>query len=274
MDERDVVLTGAAGRIGGYLREVDGGLAARGWRLRLLDVETPDPSPSPDETFTAVDLTSPGSQDDLEQALRGAAAVVHLAGIPHEDTWEAIRTVNVDGTYRVLEAARRAGVRRVVLASSNHAVGFYPTDREAPTDRPPRPDSLYGVSKVTAEALGSLYADKDGLEVVALRIGLCAPRPATEFDLGTWLSPGDAVRLVDAALRGPVQGATTVYGISRNTRRWWDLGTAEALGYAPQDDAEAFADEVAPDDGPHGVLGHDFTAVVPPDRGPRRPDGG
>ena len=136
--------TGAAGRIGTYLRHVDGGLPARGWELVLVD--TVDPG----EPHTAIDIGDDGALDALTDAMTGAAAVVHLAGIPHEDTWDALRRTNIDGTYRVLEAARRAGVRRVVLASSCHAVGFYPTGTVAPTDRPVRPDTLYGVSKAGA----------------------------------------------------------------------------------------------------------------------------
>jgi uronate dehydrogenase len=262
-EQRDVVVTGGAGKIGGYLRAADGGLAARGWRLRLVDADEPDPAPGPGETFTAADLTDEGALDRLAPAMSGADAVVHLAGIPSEDSWTRIRRANIDGTYRVLEAARRAGVRRVVLASSNHAVGYYPTGQEAPVDRTPRPDSFYGVSKAAGEALGSLYADKYGLEVVSLRIGLCDERPWTTFDLGIWLSPGDAVRLTDAALRGTVTGPTIAYGISGNTRAWWDLSTAGALGYAPEDDAERFADEVEPYDGPQGVLGHAMVATDP-----------
>lgn len=263
MTQRDVVLTGAAGRIGTYLRSADGGLAALGWRLRLVDADAPDPAPRTDETFTRADLTDEDAIERLSPAMAGADAVVHLAGIPAEDTWTRVRRANVDGTYRVLEAARRAGIRRVVLASSNHAVGYYPTDGLAPTDRAPRPDSFYGVSKAATEALGSLYADKYGLEVVSLRIGLCADRPGTTFDLGIWLSPGDAVRLSDAALRGPVDGPVVAYGISANTRAWWDTSTARALGYAPVDDAEAFAGDVEPYDGPEGVLGHSMVAADP-----------
>lgn len=257
-----VVVTGAAGRIGGYLRSADGGLARRGWQLHLVDVDEPE-GVSDAERFTSVDISDEESLEELARAMTGAAAVVHLAGIPTEDTWTRIRRANIDGTYRVLEAARRAGVRRVVLASSNHAVGYYPTGQEASADRPPRPDSYYGVSKAAGEALGSLYADRYGLEVVSLRIGLCADRPRTTFDLATWLSPADAVHLVDAGLRGPVDGPTVVYGISANTRAWWDLDGARRLGYEPEDDAERFADDVAPYEGPAGVLGGDMVAKDP-----------
>ncbi len=248
-----VVVTGAAGRIGGYLRHADGGLAARGWSPVLVDVADPG------EPFTRVDVADEEALDALSAVMSGASAVVHLAGIPHEDTWEAIRRTNIDGTYRVLEAARRAGVGRVVLASSCHAVGFYPADEVARTDRPTRPDTFYGVSKVADEALASLYADRHGMQTVSLRIGQCDDVPRTTFDLGIWLSPGDAVRLVDAALRGPVDGPTVAYGISANTRGWWDLTTARALGYEPQDDAERYAGAVVPYDGPP-LLGSDMAA--------------
>ncbi|GAA2719146.1 NAD-dependent epimerase/dehydratase family protein [Cellulomonas aerilata] len=260
-EARTVVLSGAAGRIGTYLRREDGGLSARGWRLHLVDTAEPD-GVEPDETFTAADISDEEATETLARAMAGADGVVHMAGIPSEDSWTRIRRANIDGTYRVLEAARRAGVRRVVLASSNHAVGFYPTGEVARTDERPRPDSYYGVSKVAMEALGSLYADKYGLEVVSLRIGLCADRPKTTFDLGIWLSPADSVRLVDAALRGPVSEPTVAYGISANTRAWWDLSSARALGYVPRDDAEVFADDVSPYDGPD-VLGHGMASSDP-----------
>jgi len=239
-----VVITGAAGRIGTYLRHVDGGLPSRGWDLVLVDAVDPG------EPYTSVDLRDDDALDALTEAMAGATAVVHLAAIAQEDTWEALLSTNIDGTYRVLEAARRAGVRRAVLASSCHAVGYYPTGSTAPADRPVRPDTFYGVSKAADEALGSLYADRHGIEVVSLRIGACIDRPLSTFDLGIWLSPGDAVRLVDAALRGPVDGPTVVYGTSANTRAWWDLTGARALGYAPQDDAEHFVDEVTEYTGP------------------------
>lgn len=258
---RTVVLSGAAGRIGTYLRLQEGGLRARGWQLRLVDTTEPA-DVAPDESFTAADISDEESTDVLARVMDGAYGVVHMAGIPSEDSWTRIRRANIDGTYRVLEAARRAGVRRVVLASSNHAVGYYPTGELARTDQRPRPDTYYGVSKATMEALGSLYADKYGLEVVSLRIGLCADRPRTTFDLGIWLSPGDSVRLVDAALRGPAHEPTVAFGISANTRAWWDLTSARALGYEPLDDAEAFAGAVTEYDGPE-VLGHGMVAQDP-----------
>lgn len=105
-------------------------------------------------------------------------------------------------------------------------------------DGPSRPDTYYGVAKVTMEALGSLYADRYGLDVVCLRIGSAFPEPTTVRMLATWLSPADTVSLVDAALRTPDPGYAVVWGVSDNTRNWWDLSAARALGYEPADDAE------------------------------------
>lgn len=256
----EVAVTGGAGRIAGYLREADGGLPALGWTLRLIDRD----ADADGAAIAGVDLTADDAIERLTDLFTGCDAVVHLGGIPTESDWPAILATNIDGTYRVLEAARRAAVRRVVLASSNHAVGYHPVvDGPVPGDVAGRPDSFYGVSKVALEALGSLYADKYGLEIVSLRIGQCAPRPLTTFDLAIWLSPADAVRLVDAALRGPVTGPATVWGISANARGWWDLTGARALGHRPQDDAERWADQVTPYTGPPDVLGHDMVATDP-----------
>jgi uronate dehydrogenase len=257
-----VLVTGAAGRIGTVLRA---GLPERGWPVRSLDVvEIVEPRPG-EETVVA-DVTDLAA---VTAAVEGAAALVHLAGISGESTWPAVLHANVDGTHAVLEAARRAGVRRVVLASSNHATGY--TARPASgllreVDGPPRPDTYYGVSKVALEALGSLYADRYGLDVVCLRIGTASPEPTTLRALATWLSPRDTVSLVDAALRAPSPGFRVVWGVSANTRGWWDLTAARSLGYAPQDDAEAYAGalvaahgEPDPADPVHARVGGQFT---------------
>jgi uronate dehydrogenase len=232
-----VLVTGAAGRIGTVLR---GGLPERGWALRSLDV-VPLPDARPGEEHLVADVT------DLEQmvaATAGASAVVHLAGISGESTWPAISHANIQGTYCALEAARRAGVQRVVLASSNHATGYTPRPGQGlltEADAPHRPDTYYGVSKVAMEGLGSLYVDRYGMDVVCLRIGSAFAEPTTVRQLATWLSPADQVNLVDAALRAPSPGFSVVWGVSANTRNWWDLTAARALGYEPVDDAEVYA---------------------------------
>jgi uronate dehydrogenase len=226
-----VLLTGAAGTIGSALHER---LPSYGWELRLFDrVATTD--------GVVGDVTSP---DDLDAAVAGVDAIVHLAGQPTEAPWPVVRAANIEGTLQVFEAARRAGVRRVVYASSNHAVGFTPMGEDLPADLPPRPDTLYGVSKVFGEALGRYYADRYGLQVACLRIGTFEDRPSHVRSLSTWLSPDDAARLVDACLRAAALEYAIVWGISANTRRMWSLDAGRALGYEPRDDAEDHAADV------------------------------
>jgi uronate dehydrogenase len=180
----------------------------------------------------------------LSEAMRDVHAVVHLAGIATEAPLEAILDVNIQGTWRVFDAARQAGVPRVVYGGSNHAVGFTPRAELLETDVPLRPDTHYGVSKAFGEVVARFYADRYGMRIACLRIGSCDDRPRSQRMLATWLSPGDAVRLVDACLRAPDLEYSIVYGVSRNTRGWWDLAPGRALGYEPEDDAEAFAGEI------------------------------
>jgi uronate dehydrogenase len=147
----------------------------------------------------------------------------------------------VVSTAALLDAMVRHGVDRIVYASSNHAVGRTPRSDLLTTDVRPRPDTFYGVAKVAAEALLSLYVDRHGIDAVALRIGSFLPQPETRRGLSTWLSHDDAVRMVDAAITAPAPGCAVLYGISANSRGWWDLEPGRALGYRPEDDAEAYA---------------------------------
>ena len=237
---RRLLLTGAAGRIATAVRPVLGELAEE---VVLTDRAEPA-GLTAGERFAAADLTDPAPWDGLAA---GCDAIVHLGAVPDEAPFDVLAGPNLHGAFHVYEAARRAGVRRVVVASSGRATGFYRVGERLDGDATPRPDGLYGATKAFSEALGRMYADKFGLAVVALRIGTFEERPATVRDLSTWLSPGDAGRLVRAALTAPVDGFLAVYGVSANKRAWWDL--PPQLGYAPLDDAEDYADEVAPDDG-------------------------
>lgn len=233
-----VLVTGAAGEIGTALRA---GLAGR-YRLRATDV-APLCAIAPDEALAPADLCRPA---EVLAVTEGVDVVVHLGGIANEHTWERICAVNIGGTQAVLEAARQAGARRVILASSVHAVGFHPRAMIG-TDVPARPDSFYGVSKVALEALGRLYADKWGLEVMCLRIASYQRKPRDRRHLSTWLSPRDMVQLVTRCIETPVLGERRfmiVNAISANTRRWMDDTDWAAIGYAPVDDAERFAAEV------------------------------
>jgi uronate dehydrogenase len=237
---RRLLLTGAAGRIASAVRPELRALAEEVVLTDRVAVEHVESG----ERFVRAELPDPAPWGDLAA---GCEAVVHLGAVPDEAAFDVLAGPNLHGAFHVLDAARRAGVRRVVLASSGRATGFYRVDERLDGEATPRPDGLYAATKAFAEALGRMYADRFGLEVVALRIGTFVERPMTERDLSTWLSPGDARRLVRAALTGPVEGFLAVYGVSANARGWWDL--PPALGYVPQDDAEAYAGAVEPGDG-------------------------
>jgi uronate dehydrogenase len=231
------LITGAAGNIGRALRA---GLRGHYPVLRLIDV-APQRAAEPREEVITVDLND---RSATEAAMKGVDVVIHLAAIAHEAGFDDILAGNITTTYSVFEAARRAGVRRVVFASSHHVIGFYPRGEIVGPDDPVRPDSFYGVSKAFGEALGRLYADKYGLEVVCLRIGSFAERPTTPRQLSIWLSPRDCVQLVRCCLDGPAVDFAVVYGVSANTRSWWKDDAAARLGYRPQDNAEEFAAQI------------------------------
>jgi uronate dehydrogenase len=249
-----VLVTGAAGSIGTV---VCSGLVDRGHTVAGLDL-SPEPEGFTGPWFTA-DCADPDAVTAVFAALErtgGLDAVVHLAGIPTESSLPDALESHVVTTAALLDAMVAYGVHRIVYASSNHAVGRTP--RTAPVgtvslgiDTRPRPDTFYGVAKVAAEGLLSLYVDRYGIDAVATRIGSFLPQPESRRGLSTWLSHDDAVRMFDACLTAPDPGFAVIYGVSANTRGWWDLAPGRALGYEPQDDAERFADQVAagaPDD--------------------------
>lgn len=233
-----IALTGGAGMIAGALRPF---LQGAGYQTRLIDLVEPAGLLGDSESAWVGSVADAGF---MERALAGAQAVIHLGGIHREKPWEQILSTNVTGTYVTLEAARRNGIKKVLLASSTHAVGFRAVS-EAAQDKvlPPRPDTLYGFSKVAMEALGSLYADKYGMKIVCARIGTGGDRPTNARSMSTWLSPGDAFRLVEATLseRG-LPGNHIVWAVSNNTRGWASLAAGRQIGFDPQDDAEDFSD--------------------------------
>jgi uronate dehydrogenase len=230
-----VVITGAAGLVGSMLRPR---LARPGRTLRVLDIAPLRAGPGEEAIQASVtDL------DAMTAACEGADAVIHLAGIPGEASWPRILELNITGGYVTFEAARRAGVPRVIFASSNHAVGFTPRSAfPVPDYAFPAPDTFYGVSKVTVEALAAMYHYRYGMDAVCVRILSCFPRPSNVRMLSTWLSPDDAGRLFEACLTTPAPGFRVVFGVSANTRGGWvSLAEAKALGYTPADDAETYA---------------------------------
>jgi NADP-dependent aldehyde dehydrogenase len=240
-----ILITGAAGGIGTMIRPR---LARPGRTLRLLDFVPLEPAPGTGEEPIRASITD---LDAMIRACTGVEAVIHLAGISTEAPWERILEANINGTRTVFEAARRAGVPRVVFASSNHAVGFHtPDEYPLPEAVVALPDTHYGVSKVAGEALGALYAKRYGLDVISIRILSCYPEPKTLRMLSTWLSPGDCARLLEACLSAEKPGYRVVYGVSGNTRGGWvSLDEARALGYEPEDDAEAYAAGLTARDG-------------------------
>ncbi|MFE7705360.1 NAD-dependent epimerase/dehydratase family protein [Streptomyces sp. NPDC057486] len=261
---RTVLLTGAAGGLGTLMR---GLLPAYGYELRLFDVAPIEGAP---DAITA-DL---GDREALREAVRGVDAIIHLAGISLESSFDKILRANIEGTYNLYEAAREEGVRRIVFASSNHAIGYHPRplpgDPLITIDTPRRPDTFYGLSKSFGEDLAQLYWDRHAMETVSVRIGSCFMEPTSVRMLSVWMSPGDGARLLHAALTAEDVGHTVVYGSSDNTRLWWDLTTARSLGYEPQDDSEQYAEklvaeqgELDPDNPDHAHLGGHFVTDPP-----------
>jgi uronate dehydrogenase len=243
-----VLLTGAAGSIG---RVLTVGLADRGHDVVGLDrVPQPDGTEGVWHTADCADPDAVADVFDAEFADSSLDAVVHMAGHPGEGSLPDSLTSHVVTTAALLDAMVEHGVTRFVYGGSNHAVGRTPRaglpDGLLTADTRLRPDTFYGVAKASAEALMSLYADRHGLDVVSCRIGSFLPEPQTVRNLATWLSHDDCVRMVEAALTTPAPGFAVLYGISRNTRAWWDLAPGRALGYDPVDDAEDWADRIEP----------------------------
>jgi uronate dehydrogenase len=232
---KKILITGAAGDVASHLRRE----LARKYKLVLSDRRPLRPSKG--EKFLPADLTK---MADALRITKGVAAIVHLGGYSVEGPWEPILQANIIGCYNVFEAARRNGVKRIVFATSNHAVGFYRRSETIDHRVYPKPDGRYGVSKVFGEMLGSLYADKYGMEVFCMRIGNVNPRPLDKRRLSIWFSPRDLAQLVTIGIEHPEIRFEIVYGTSGNTRSWYDNSNAVRLGYRPLDNAEDFATEV------------------------------
>ncbi|MGH7911036.1 MAG: NAD-dependent epimerase/dehydratase family protein [Candidatus Dormibacteraceae bacterium] len=235
-----ILITGAAGTIGRSLRAT---LRQPGRTLRLFDVAPMAEAEGPLEEVVPGDLRSP---EQVRAAVAGCDAVVHLAGIPVEDTFERILETNIVGTRTLLEACRTEGCRRVVFASSNHAIGFFPVPPQGgpvAMEEAARPDTNYGFSKASGELLCRLYFDRFGIEACCIRIGTFGERPQAPRQLRTLITPRDLAQLVERALGAPDLGFLVVAGQSGNRERWWAEGPAAGLGYAPQDDAWDLADD-------------------------------
>jgi len=226
-----VLLTGAAGGVGTRLRKM---LPERYPALRLSDRKAPADL-QPDEDFVAADLADLAQ---VERACAGIDGIIHLGGQSTEAPWETILQANIVGTYNLFEAAKRQGVKRVVFASTNHVIGFYPRSRRIGTEARLLSDSRYGVSKAFGEQVGALYACKFGLRVLNLRIGNVADAPANMRLMSIWLAPADLVQLIRIGLEHPQLRYEVFYGVSGNDRGWWDNSAAFRYGYRPAGNSE------------------------------------
>ena len=232
-----VLITGAAGALGGELRRR---LKDRFRYLRLSD-RAALPDPEQGEDFVRCDLADGPA---VEALLADVDAVVHLGGQATEGDWPTVLNSNIVGCYNLWEAARKAGSERILFASSVHAVGLHRRSARLDETTPARPDGRYGLSKAFGEDLACLYAHKHGIKAFCMRIGSCFPAPQDARMLSSWLSYDDFERLVMVGL-GANYLYEIVYGASANTRGWWDNARAFALGYAPEDDAEVYAADLA-----------------------------
>jgi len=243
---KKIVLTGAAGRLGGYLRAP---LAAKCETLISTDIAPLTDPLIKGESFVQADLADYAKMAEI---IKGADMVVHFGGHPDEKPFEDILHANIIGCYNIWQAAHEAGVRRIVYASSIHAVGLHPKTTAINIHTPHRPDSYYGLAKCFAEDMAKLYWDKKGLEAVCLRILSCA-NVTNSRALGSWLSYDDLIHLVERAVDTPTTGFAVIYGVSNNDRSPVDNSGASFLGYRPRDNAEQFAEEIlanAPDPDP------------------------
>lgn len=232
-----ILITGAAGRLGSELRR---GLAPLADTLRLADrVELKDIQAN--EEAAVFDLADEAA---VMAAVEGCDAIVHFGGAPLERPWNEILDSNIRGTYHIYEGARKYGVKRVIYASSVHAIGYHKLEDHIKGNAIGRPDSLYGVSKVFVEGLASLYWDKFGIESTCVRIFSSFPEPADRRMLWSWLSFDDCVRLVSSALTAPYMGFTITVGMSDNKVKPVDNSPAGHLGYIPQDSAEPYREKV------------------------------
>lgn len=232
-----LVLTGAAGRLGSYLREP---LAAMADSLVSSDLADDVGALFPGETYVKADLSE---LDAILALTKDADMIVHFGAYGDEGSFDTILGPNIVGAYNIWESAYRNKVRRVVYASSIHAVGMHPKTDFIGTDAPHKPDTFYGLAKCFSEDLASLYWDKRQIESVCMRILSCAQVTSARA-LGSWLSYDDLIHLVERAINTPVTGFSVVYGVSNNDRTPVDNAAASFLGFRPKDNAEQYAKEI------------------------------
>lgn len=232
-----LLITGAAGQLGRVMRKR---LSALAPEIRLSDRSPLDP-PGENEECVQCDLADAAAVNEL---VAGCDAIVHLGGISVERPFSEILDGNILGLYNLYEAARANGQPRILFASTNHTIGYYPQDERLGASSPYRPDGLYGVSKCFGEALARMYFEKFGQETALVRIGSCVPEPINYRMLSTWLSHDDFASLAEAIFRAPVLGCPVIWGASANDAGWWDNSHLGWLGWQPKDNAETYRAKV------------------------------
>jgi uronate dehydrogenase len=249
---KKIALSGAGGQLGSVVRAA---LIARGVALRSAAGSKALVPLVEGEDVMHGDLRDPAVVDRL---LAGVDVLIHFAGTSVERPLPEIIDNNLRALVEVYEGARRQGVRRVVFASSNHAIGMYPVTDHLSLDCALRPDGFYGLSKVWGEALARMYWDKHGIESICVRIGSCLERPTEQRHLSTWFGHRDLLHFLDRCVEADDVGFITVWGVSANKRSWWDNSGASRLGYRPTQDAEAYAGEILAQPNPLDALGQRY----------------
>lgn len=232
-----LLITGAGGNLGMIARKRLSHLAET---VRATDVVGLTPI-SQNEECVQCDL---GDAGDVERLVEGCDGIVHLGGKSVEGTFSVVAEANIHGVFHLYEAARKNGCGRIFFASSNHVVGLYKQDQHLDTTAPPRPDTLYGVSKHFGEGLAQMYYHRFGIETAIVRIGSCFPKPTNHRMLATWLSYDDFVSLVERVFAVPRLGCPVIYGMSNNDERWWDNREVAYLGWRPKDNAADYREEI------------------------------
>jgi uronate dehydrogenase len=237
-----LLITGAAGNMGTALRRRLGHMADI---IRVSDIADLGEA-SANEELWPCDLKD---ADAVMRMVEGCDGIIHLGGIPSENTFARILDSNIIGLHNLYEAARKQGQPRILFASTNHTVGFYWQDQFIGTDSPTRPDGLYGVSKCFGEGLARMYFHKFAQETAIVRIGACWPKPTTVRMLSIWLSFDDIASLCERVFEAPYLGCPTIWGVSNNQPKWWDNSSSDYLGWKPKDSAEIFRTELEGDPG-------------------------
>jgi nucleoside-diphosphate-sugar epimerase len=236
---RRVLVTGAAGNIGSYFASH----SSQKYSLRLLVHHRDGSSAQKLKKYGEVIAGDIGDLESMNRACEGIDTVVHMAGDPSPSaTWESLLHANIIGTYNMFIAAKAAGCRRLIYASSIHAVSGYPPDVQVKTSEPVNPGDLYGVSKCFGEAMGRYMAEKEGLSTIALRIGAFQPRKAAaEADsigmLDAWVSQRDMNQMLEKCIDVETLQFAVLHVLSDNRFKRLDISDArELVGYRPQDD--------------------------------------